>query len=155
AANAKPPVRRVVAIENQPLAMTSLPQKPVTTVLVDIYDYEKLSTPDFDHQTMLLADAGEVMPWRKSLFSRIVGNQVNKLKERLSGSREDEINRQLQRDDPGYIRVIDRSILVFNTITGSETNVEKTYNSSGHLTDYNVSGHNLYVSRPVETTPVP
>jgi hypothetical protein len=155
AANARPPVRRVVAIENQPLAMTSLPQKPLTTVLVDIYDYEKLSTPDFEPQTMLLADAGEVVPGRKSLFSRIVGNQVNKFKDRLSGSREDEINRQLQRDDPGYIRVIDRSILVFNTITGSETNVEKTYNSSGHLTDYNVSGHNLYVSRPVETTPVP
>jgi hypothetical protein len=155
ATNTKPPVRRVVAIENQPLAMTSLPQKPVTTVLVDIYDFEKLSIPDFEPQTMLLADAGEVSPERKSLFSRIVGNQVNKLKERLSGSREDEINRQLQRDDPGYIRVIDHSILVFNTITGSETNVEKTYNSSGHLTDYNVSGHNLYVSRPVETTPVP
>jgi hypothetical protein len=155
ATNAKSPVRRVVAIEDQPLAMTSLPQKPVTTVLVDIYDYEKLCTPDFEPQTMLLADAGEVLSEHKSLFSRIVGNQVNKLKERLSGSREDEINRQLQRDDPGYIRVIDRSILVFNTITGSETNVEKSYDSSGHLTDYNVSGHNLYVSRPVETTPVP
>ncbi|OFY47456.1 MAG: hypothetical protein A2W85_01980 [Bacteroidetes bacterium GWF2_41_31] len=155
ATNAKPPVRRVVAIENQPLAMTSLPQKPLTTELVDIYDFEKLSIPDFEPQTMMLADAGEVRPGRKSLFSRIVGNQVNKFKDRLSGSREDEINRQLQRDDPGYIRVIDRSILVFNTITGSETNVEKTYNSSGHLTDYNVSGHNLYVSRPVETTPGP
>jgi hypothetical protein len=102
-----------------------------------------------------MADASTEPIKKKSLFSKIVGGQLAKIGDRFGRNKEQNINRQLEKSEPGYIKVIDRSILVFNTITGSETNVSKTYNNDGHLTDYSVAGNTLYVSRPIEATQRP
>lgn len=136
------------------LAMSSLSQKPITSSLTNLGDDERLIIIAPVSQEMLLADAGEFPSKRQSLFSKIIGHQFDRIKEKLSGGKEQEINRQLERQDPGFIRVIDRSILVFNTFTGSETNVEKSYNNTGHLTNYKVAGNNLYVSKPAKSAQV-
>ncbi len=134
-----------------------LPQKPINTTLFNLYDFRRLEAKEFptpeDTIDYLMADASTEPIKKKSLFSKIVGGQLSKIGDRFGRNKEQNINHQLEKTEPGYIKVIDRSILVFNTITGSETNVQKTYNSNGHMTNYKVAGNNLYVSRPIESTP--
>lgn len=136
-----------------------LPQKPINTALFNLYDFHRLEAKEFpspeDTFEFLMADASTEPIKKKSLFSKIVGGQLAKIGDRFGRNKEQNINRQLEKSEPGYIKVIDRSILVFNTITGSETNVSKTYNNDGHLTDYSVAGNTLYVSRPIESTQRP
>ncbi len=91
----------------------------------------------------------------KSMLGKVIGRQWDLFTSKLSGNKERKINRQLQETEPGYIKLIDRSILVFNTLTGSETHVEKTYNHEGRLTDYKVSGNTMYVSREIESAHTP
>jgi len=130
-------------------------QKPISGNLVNDYSLAQLAAKPqpatIEEEITLLADASSETADRKSLFSKVIGGQWNKITRRFSRSKEQNIDRQLQSDEPGYIKLIDRSILVFNTVTGSETHVEKTYNNEGHLTDYKVSGNRVYVSRPVTT----
>lgn len=134
-----------------------LTRKPIQTDLTNILDFHRLEMKNqgitAEPNEYLLAEATPQSTNKRSLFSKIVGGQLAKIGDRFGRNKEQNINHQLEKSEPGYIKVIDRSILVFNTITGSETNVSKTYNSNGHMTNYKVAGNNLYVSRPIESTP--
>jgi len=43
--------------------------------------------------------------------------------------------------------VLDKSLLVFNTITGSETDRVRTYNTEGELTSFQIEGQEVLLSR--------
>ena len=135
------------------VGMDRLLRKPISGNLVNDYSLAQLAakpqSATIEEEILLLANASSETADRKSLFSKVIGGQWNKFTRRFSRNKEQTIDRQLQGDEPGYIKLIDRSILVFNTVTGSETHVEKTYNSEGHLTDYKVGGNRVFVSRPV------
>lgn len=152
------PDQPLTPVENK-ARMDRLLQKPISGNLVNDYSLAQLAAKPqpatIEEEITLLADASSETADRKSLFSKVIGGQWNKITRRFSRNKEQNIDRQLQGDEPGYIKLIDRSILVFNTVTGSETHVEKTYNNEGHLTDYKVSGNRVYVSRPVTSTQTP
>lgn len=152
------PDQPLTPVENK-AGMDRLLQKPISGNLVNDYSLTQLAAKPqpatIEEEITLLADASSETADRKSLFSKVIGGQWNKITRRFSRNKEQNIERQLQGDEPGYIKLIDRSILVFNTVTGSETHVEKTYNNEGHLTDYKVSGNRVYVSRPVTSTQTP
>ncbi len=144
--------------EETVLLMGRISQKPILQSLVDD-NMAQLAEPSlietYLENELLLADASTQPEERKSLFSKVIGGQWKKITQRIGGNKEQNIEGQLQGDEPGYIKLIDRSILVFNTVTGSETHVEKSYNRDGHLTDYKVGGNSVYVSRQVNSEQKP
>jgi len=153
----EPPVQGQTS-EKTILVMGRLSQKPIFQSLAEV-DIAQLAEPSLIETTMesefLLAYASTQPEEGKSLFSKVIGGQWKKITQRFTGDKEQNIERQLQGDEPGYIKLIDRSILVFNTVTGSETHVEKSYNRDGHLTDYKVGGNSIYVSRPINSEQKP
>jgi len=152
------PLAEAQTPEEAVLLMGRLSQRPINQSLAEV-DPAQLAEPNLLESSMeseyLLADVAIRPEESKSLFSKVIGGQWKKITQRFTGDREQNIERQMKGDEPGYIRLIDRSILVFNTVTGSETHVEKSYNRDGHLTDYKVGGNSIYVSRPVNSEQKP
>lgn len=113
------------------------------------YDYTNILDQKTDYKIYLVTaddsnlDNSAADIKKKSLFASIVSNQWKK----LTGSVSEINTTPTKPDDPTYVRVIDQSIKVFNTITGSETLTSKTYNSEGELTGYQVEGRELLLSR--------
>jgi|GEM_PF-722644 len=152
------PLAEAQTPEQAVLLMGRLSQRPINQSLAEV-DPAQLAEPNLLESSMeseyLLADVAILPEENKSLFSKVIGGQWKKITQRFAGNKEQNIERQLNGDEPGYIKLIDRSILVFNTVTGSETHVEKSYNRDGHLTDYKVGGNSIYVSRPVNSEQKP
>ncbi len=82
---------------------------------------------------------------KPGIVSSIINNQVNKLASLFK--RDEKKKRNSESPDPTYVKLIDKGILVFNTITGSETYTSKTYDNSGELTSYKVEGKEVLFSR--------
>ena len=51
--------------------------------------------------------------------------------------------------EPGFVRFLDGSLMVFNTITGSETELVKNYDRNGNLKNYRLEGQSITVSRKI------
>jgi hypothetical protein len=81
----------------------------------------------------------------KGLLAKVFGRQI----EKITRNRKIKINNPNKTSDPTYVKVIDKGLLVFNTITGSETATIKTYNRDGQLTGYQVEGHEVLLSRNI------
>lgn len=84
-------------------------------------------------------------PKQKSLLAWIFKNLAGK----LSGKQAKNNKQGTHKKEPAMLRVLDRSILVFNTVTGSKTELEKTYDREGNLTQYRVEGESLLWSKNV------
>jgi hypothetical protein len=76
---------------------------------------------------------------RKSLFARVFNNQLLKITGKVKTDRKN----HEKLSDPTYVNVIDGGLLVFNTLTGSETSTIKTYNSEGNITGYQIEGREV------------
>ena len=81
---------------------------------------------------------------KKSLFANVFNNQFQRL---ASAFKSNKKNNNNSSPDPTYVKVLDRGILVFNTITGSETYTSKTYNFNGELTSYQIEGQEVLLRR--------
>ena len=94
-------------------------------------------------------DAIAMSPEEKkpSLLGSIFNNQVKAIGNIFSINRDKDKNKEEKSIEPTFVRIVDNSLLVFNTITGSETDTEKKYNNKGELTSYKVSGHEIMISR--------
>lgn len=83
---------------------------------------------------------------RKSLLAKIFRHNLSRAKEELGIER----NRaKKDNNEPGIVRFLDGSLMVFNTITGSETELVKNYDENGKLRSYELEGETVYVSRKV------
>ena len=76
------------------------------------------------------------------LIKRIFKNQLSKITQGVK------VNRKTRREstDPTYVKVIDGGLLVFNTITGSETSTVKIYGRDGELTGYQIEGREVLMN---------
>jgi hypothetical protein len=94
--------------------------------------------------SLLIAENNNEKPKQKSLFTSVIYNQLNKLTAALGRNKH---KKNTSSPDPTYVKVIDKGILVFNTITGSETYTAKTYDVNGELTSYKVEGKEVLRNR--------
>ncbi len=85
---------------------------------------------------------------KKRLFAAIFKKQLNKIGSSIKVNRE---KKNTTSPDPTYVKVLDRGILVFNTITGSETYTSKIYNFNGELTSYQIEGKEVYLRKGSST----
>ncbi len=128
--------------------LSALNSRKFDDEFVSIWDFARILDQNSDFTTLLVS-ADESIPdqnkvvKKQSLFTSIVSNQWKKLTDGISN-----VNTSpTKTDDPTYVKVIDQSIRVFNTITGSETYTSKSYDSDGKLTGYQVKGRELMLSR--------
>ncbi|HDO27806.1 MAG TPA: hypothetical protein ENH02_06790, partial [Bacteroidetes bacterium] len=114
-----------------------------------------LAMPSISFKTQPISMENSTMPARlnyetkkpkqKNLLARIFKNLAGK----LSGKQAKNNKQGTHKKEPAMLRVLDRSILVFNTVTGSKTELEKTYDQEGNLTQYRVEGESLLWSKNV------
>ena len=90
-----------------------------------------------DEPGIIYADASfsAEEPERKKLLGRIITG--------LLGQKEQGSEQEVKTKDPAFVRLLGQSLLVFNTITGSDSQLEKTYNEKGQLTNYRFEGETL------------
>jgi len=81
----------------------------------------------------------------KNLFGKIIKNFASRITDDTPN-----IVQKTNKKDPGFVKFLDQGITVFNTITGSDTELVKSYDSDGNLTQYQVDGQSLSWSRQVD-----
>lgn len=95
------------------------------------------SQDDFS-EVYALANPAENSKKKGSLLGRIVKNYANRVGDEIPKSSSEE-----GKKDAGFLKVLDQSITVFNTITGSDTEMVKTYDEDGKLTKYSIEGETI------------
>jgi hypothetical protein len=112
------------------------------------------TTPDYDavfesltYNYHLVAPAETTgMTEPKSLLAKVFRKNLSRVK--------DEIGIDMNRtkkdpDEPAFVRFVDGSLMVFNTLTGSDAELVKNYDKNGRLRNYRLEGETLLVSRKV------
>ncbi len=115
--------------------------------LVNPYDFAKLVNRNEINNSSTNDEMAMDNIKHKKINSRLLAKvfkaQILKLKHAIKINR---TNHQ-KLTDPTYIKVLDKSLMVFNTITGSQTPTVKTYNGDGELTGYQIEGRELLLNR--------
>jgi len=110
--------------------------------LVDRNDEEVIVVPD--NYDLVLADVSPVSKEEnRSLFGKIFDKQMANIVSRF-GTNNPKSNKTV---DPTYVQVLDKGILVFNTLTGNEASTMKKYNRDGELTSYQIEGKEILMGR--------
>ncbi len=121
--------------------------RSINEELVNVYDFARITSNNLYVYDQQIVSADNNLQDNKndkrSLLASVISNQWNKISNRFVRSN----NRSTSKDDPTYVQVLEKSIIVFNTITGSETATSKTYSSDGQLTSYQVEGRELVLNR--------
>jgi len=51
------------------------------------------------------------------------------------------------------VRILDRSLMVFNTVTGSDKKLEKTFDEKGNLKEYRFEGQIISWNKKISPQP--
>ena len=133
------------------LTVAEIESKDFNDQLVNAYDFARLAkqreidiTPYYTNYEglIVMAEPVDEKP-QKSLFAKIFSNQ----KEKIFNSFKIRRSNKSELTEPAYIQVLNRSLLVFNTLTGSETSTVKTYNTEGELTSFQIEGQEVLLGR--------
>ncbi len=119
------------------------------------YQLAQLNRPDILEQKtdydVLYASADAIPAKKKGMLARIIENNRTKIRNQLVKS-ESKLKNQNDKKEPFLIRLIDKSLLVFNTVTGGNQSVPiKTYNQNGELTRYQLEGDIVKLDRVIST----
>ena len=85
-------------------------------------------------------------PKQRNLLAQIFRKNLSRVKEEFGIERS---QRKRNKKEPGFVRFLDGSLMVFNTITGSETELIKDYDRNGNLRNYRLEGQSITVSRKI------
>ncbi len=139
-----------VVDSHETIYISSLKSKSISEQLTDSYIYTRLieqpesiiaTSPEiFDAELAFVEPNDEDK--RKGLIARVFNKQVSKI---TQGFKSNRTNRS-KPNDPTYVKVIDGGLLVFNTLTGTETSTVKTYNQEGELTAYQIEGRDVLLN---------
>lgn len=80
----------------------------------------------------------------KKAFGRVIQNLAGRLAGNLPESKEEEL-----KTEPSFVKALGTSITVFNTITGADTELVKSYDQDGKLTGYYVEGETIAWRREI------
>jgi len=137
------------------VTITEMKSKNFNDQFVNAYDFARLAKqksidiiPYYTNyeELIVIAEPVDEKP-QKSLFAKIFSNQ----KEKIINSFKIRRSNKSKLSEPTYIQVLDKSLLVFNTLTGSETTTVKTYNTEGELTSFQIEGQEVLLSRNSST----
>jgi hypothetical protein len=106
---------------------------------VPVFDFNADNTLAMDEP----AEAAEAQK-RNGPLARIVRNITGK----VSVEKSDKIEKKGKKD-PAFVRALDQSITVINTLTGNESELVKTYDEEGNLTRYEYEGETISWSRAI------
>ncbi len=113
------------------------PQAPNISI-INSNEYIRLAEKEATYydisNSLALADE----PKRKNAFGRIIQNLARRVSGNLPEKETEEIN-----NDPTFVKALGTGITVFNTITGGDTELVKSYDQSGNLTGYYVEGETI------------
>ena len=123
--------------------LTAIEKMPARTVSVDLAIVEKpviiRTIVSFDPDYLYAELNDEKDPKnRGNVFGRIIRNLAAKAGDRDATPKT---------KDPTFVRLLDQGIVVFNTLTGGDNQLEKTYNDKGELVHYRFEGETLGWSR--------
>jgi hypothetical protein len=99
---------------------------------------------ELQHETMLVATAEQ--PKRRGLLAQFFKKNVEEFTADLSINTTPE-SEPVKKKDPGFVKFLDGSLAVFNTLTGSDTELVKSYDNEGNLSNYSLVGQTLLVNR--------
>ena len=133
--------------KNVPLSI--IESKNSVDPLIDRYEFSRLlaqnktNTSTMDLQKIQPEMAMVESPKKKGVFASILNGQFKKLTANLKARKK----KNNASTDPTYVKMIDGGILVFNTLTGSETYTSKTYSQQGELQSYQIEGQEILLSK--------
>lgn len=88
---------------------------------------------------------------KTSLISKIVSNNANKLASAINPGNGEKTHSS--QNDPALVKFLQGSVVVFNTVTGSEVEQLKVYDEQGNLKNYQIDTQMLTMNKnyPVES----
>jgi len=127
--------------ENNSLAAIELIEIPLEEIISTDYalaenQAEYIAFADVPEETLPEKE-------KKSAIGRVINKNVGGL---LAVFKREKKN-SLDEDDPGFVKFLDQSLLVFNTITGSDKELTKVYTIDGKLASYGFEGGAVNLSR--------
>ncbi len=121
--------------------LKSIVQKPDINLIEPENYYSDLVMPNTDE-----------IPKRRSLFAQFFRSNIEQVSEDLGINNSSKRKSNSEKKDPGFVKFLDGSLMVFNTITGSDAELVKNYDEKGNLTNYRLEGETLSVSRKLPSS---
>ena len=94
------------------------------------------TTPD---ELLVFADTKPEKPRHNGLLAKLFRGFTKKFKDKIP----ENLKGKKDVNEPPMLKVLDNSIMVFNTVTGSDTELEKIYDENGNLIGYRVEGESI------------
>lgn len=132
-------------IENES-SITMLTSIVPSANLIELNQSIYLLDWEFDETTLL---AGIEAPKKRGLLAQVFRKNVEDVTENLGIENAMADQSKKMKKDPGFVKFLDGSLTVFNTITGSDTELVKNYDKEGNLRTYSLAGQTLAVSRKI------
>lgn len=126
------------------VAINNMKSQSPQIILIDSKNFSKPIDNNFIDVDLIYALADLNEPKRKGAFGRVIQNMTR----RISGNLPEQ-ETEIKENEPKFVKALGRSIVVFNTITGSDTELVKSYDQSGKLTGYQVEGESIAWSRNI------
>ncbi len=77
------------------------------------------------------------------------GNVFGRLIRKIASGNSNGSGSVKENKEPAFVRILDQSLVVFNTLTGSDSQLEKTYDEKGELKRYRFEGETISWSRDI------
>jgi len=100
---------------------------------------------NYTDQTILLANVEE--PRKRGFLAQFFRKNVVDVTESLGIENAMADRSDKKKKDPGFVKFLDGSLTVFNTITGSDAELVKNYDNQGNLKNYSLEGQSFVVNR--------
>ena len=108
-----------------------------------------LIEPELNYEVFLLASVDQ--PKQKGLLAQFFKRNVEEFTGELGIDNSANVQPE-KKKEPGFVKFLDGSLAVFNTLTGSETELVKNYDKKCNLKNYSLEIQNLVVNRKLPSS---
>lgn len=123
------------------LTSVGLPDDQALKQQVPVYLIDRVYT----NENFLMAEAEQ--PKKRGLLAQFFRKNVAEISENLGIDNALAERSDKKKKDPGFVKFLDGSLTVFNTITGSDNELVKNYDNEGNLRNYSLEGQAFVVNR--------
>lgn len=130
--------------ENRLANLTGMKSLTIHYNTTEIFEYAEPLNINYSESNFNLSQT-TTTPERSSAIRRIVNNNIDGIVSIFKfGSRE-----KNKSGEPVFVKMLDQSLMVFNTFTGSDAGLTKIYDQQGQLLSYGIEGELLKINRQV------